>query len=147
VTKPYEERLATAVRRYEQQLQWYEDHADRDQFRFKTFQVLTLFFSALTPVLIAFNGVGPGLEAASSALAAVSAGVVAVFNWRGNWVRFARTAEVLKSEKALFDTRTSPVYSAQLSDEELLEAFMLRIEAAALSETGSWGSELTQKSS
>jgi hypothetical protein len=144
VTQAYEQRLQAALARYDEQVTWYEDHAGRDQLKFKTFQVLTLFFSALTPVLLVFGGLAPGIPAASSAAAAVCAGAIAVFNWRGNWVRFARTAELLKSEKALFDTRTSPAYAPRLADEEVLEAFMSRIEAAALRETGEWGSELTQ---
>lgn len=144
MTKTYEQRLQAAMDRYHDQLKWYEDHSTRDQLNFKAFQVLTLFFSALTPVLIAFDGVPSGIEAASSAAAAVCAGVVAVFNWRGNWVRFARTAELLKSEKAHFDTRTSPAYAPALTDEQVLEAFMTRMESAALRETGDWGAELTQ---
>lgn len=147
MTGDYDERLRAAMERYDEQLTWYEHHASRDQSRFKAFQVLTLFFSALTPVLIACGGVPSGVEAASSAAAAVSAGAVAVFNWRGNWVRFARTAEMLKSEKAHFDTRTSPSYSPDLTDEQVFQAFMVRIEAAALRETGEWGSELTARAS
>jgi len=130
------------MERYTAQLEWYERHSARDQFYFKAFQVLTLFFGALTPVLIAFSGVPSGIVAASSAGAALSAGVGAVFNWRGNWVRFARTAELLKSEKAQFDTRTSEIYAPGLADDLALDAFVTRIEAAALRETGDWGVEL-----
>ena len=97
MTKTYTQRLQAAMDRHEAQLKWYKNHSARDQRRFMTFQVLTLIFASLTPVLIAFGGVPSGIEAASSATAAVSAGVLAVFNWRGNWVRFARTAETLRS--------------------------------------------------
>lgn len=142
MTNPYPQRLQAAMDRYEAQLKWYEDHSTRDQRKFKAFQILTLIFASLTPVLIAFGGVPAGIEAASSAAAAVSAGVLAVFNWRGNWVRFARTAETLKSEKALFDTRTSAAYAPEIPDEQALQNFMIRIESAALSETGDWGMEL-----
>jgi Protein of unknown function (DUF4231) len=142
--RAYEQRLQTAIERYEEQLDWYETHSTRDQNLFKGFQVLTLIFTALTPVLIAAGDVSPGIEAASSAVAAVCAGVLAVFNWRGNWVRFARTAEQLKSEKAYFDTRTSSAYAPTLTDEQALEAFMVRIESAALRETGDWGAELAR---
>jgi uncharacterized protein DUF4231 len=144
VTKPYEQRLQAAMDRYAEQLAWYERHASSDQGKFMVSQVLTLIFAALTPVLISFGGVPAGIEAASSAAAAVSAGILAVFNWRGNWVRFARTAETLKSEKAQFDTRTSTAYAPQLTDEETLAAFMARIEAAVLRETSDWGAELAR---
>jgi hypothetical protein len=142
MTRAYDERLRAAIARYDDQLDWYEEHASRDQARFKAFQVLTVFFSTLAPVLIASGGVPAGIAAASSGAAAVCAGTLAVFNWRGNWVRFARTAEFLKSEKAHFDTRTSPAYATTLTDEQVLEAFMVRIEGAALRETGEWGAEL-----
>lgn len=141
--QPYDARRTAAMTRYAQQLAWYERHADKDQLGFKASQVITLTFAALTPVLIAFGGVPSGIEAACSAAAAVSAGVLAVFNWRSNWVRFARTAELLKSEKARFDTRTSP-YSSDLGDEGVLNMFMTRIEAAALNETNDWGVELAR---
>lgn len=143
MTRTYEARRTAAMTRYAQQLAWYERHANSDQLSFKASQVITLAFAALTPVLIAFGGVPPGIEAACSAAAAVSAGVLAVFNWRSNWIRFARTAELLKSEKARFDTRTSP-YSSDLDDEAVLNMFMTRIEATALNETNDWGAELAR---
>jgi hypothetical protein len=143
VTKSYEQRLQAAMERYEHQLQWYEVHASRDQLQFKAFQILTLVFTALTPVLIAFGGVAPGIEAASSAVAAVCAGTAAVFNWKGNWVRFARTSELLKSERAYFETRTG-TYSLSLADDQALDAFMARIESAAQGETGEWVAEVTR---
>src|SRR5262249_17450332 len=81
------------------------------------------------------------ITAATSGAAAVCTGIVAIFNWRSNWVRFLRTAELLKAERVLFDTRTSPAYAAPVTAEQALQTFVTRIEATAARETGAWGAE------
>lgn len=140
----YDQRLAKAFERFDAQFAWYDKHSDAEQIKFKIGQVLTLVLTAATPVLVAAGGVPDVWQAGTGAAATVSAAAMASFNWRGNWIRFAATAEALKSERAHFETRTSAAYGLTLSDDEVLEAFVTRTEAITAHETGAWGTELSQ---
>lgn len=75
------------------------------------------------------------LDYLTGALAAIAAGLVGVFQWQQNWVRFASTAEALKSELIRFETRTSSAYRPEVTDDVAIDNFVQAVEALVLSET------------
>jgi len=78
-------------------------------------------------------------------LAAIAVGLVGVFQWQQNWVRFASTSEALKSELIRFETRTSPAYRPEVTDDVAIDNFVQAVEALVLSETSGWHTQLLKQ--
>jgi hypothetical protein len=77
-------------------------------------------------------------------MASVVAAIIGLWGWQENWVRFAATAETLKSELVKFDTRTGP-YSSSLNEEMVLDSFVARIESLASNEVAAWSDNQSAK--
>jgi hypothetical protein len=60
-------------------------------------------------------------------------------------VRFASTAEALKSELIKFETRTSPAYRHEVTDDVAIDNFVQAVEALVLSETSGWHTQLLKQ--
>lgn len=132
-------REKAALERCDAQIRWYDQHTRRSQNLSNVFQVATIVLGALTPVLLLWGTALPvALQALPSALAAVAAGVSAIFHWGEDRTRFASTREALKSERFKFLTRTTEAYQATLDDQQALGHFMARIEGLALHELVEW---------
>lgn len=137
-------RRKVAIERCNDQIQWYEKHASRTSFLYRLFQTCAIVFGGLTPILILWGEVPKPIQALPAALAAVSAGLVGIFQWQQDWARFSDTAEALKSELIKYETRTSAEYAAVLENAVALDNFVQRIETLALTETRSWHSQQFQ---
>jgi Protein of unknown function (DUF4231) len=135
-------REAAAEERFHHQLDWYEVHARRNRICWQVFQTATIVLGGLTPVLVLWSNVPKPLQALPAALASISAGLAGVFGWRDDWIRFAHTAEALKTERTLLTTRTGPRYARAIDDDRALENFVEAIEALASSEVSEWRSRL-----
>ena len=109
-------RYQMALKRCAEQIGWYERHAGRARLLYRTFQSAVVVLAGLTPVL-ALGEKGPELvQVLPAALASVFAAIVGLWSWQENWVRFAATAEALKSELVKFQTRTGEAYGASLDE-------------------------------
>ena len=75
----------------------------------------------------------------------VLAAVIGLWNWQKNWVRFAATAEALKSELVKLQTRTGEAYGASLDEETVFNNFVFRIEGLASGELAAWGARQSQR--
>ncbi len=138
-------RRKKAIDRCAQQIEWYEAHGSRESFFYRFFQTCAIVFGGLTPILILWSDVPKPLQALPAALAAIAAGLVGVFQWQQNWVRFASTAEALKSELIRFETRTSPAYRPEVTDDVAIDNFVQAVEALVLSETSGWHTQLLKQ--
>jgi Protein of unknown function (DUF4231) len=96
------------------------------------FQSAAIALAAATPVLILWSSVPKAVQALPAALASIAAGLVRTFRWLQNKTRFAYTAEALKSERILFETRRPPA------------AFVGRIEQITMTEVGEWRADLAR---
>jgi len=140
-------RRQTALDRCDEQIGWYTRYARREWILFIVFQSAAVALAAVTPVLILWSSVPKPLQALPAALASVAAGLVGTFHWLQNKTRFAFTAEALKSERVLFETRTPPRYGPALTADEALSAFVLRIEEISMTEVSEWRADLTRPTS
>jgi hypothetical protein len=140
----FDERRALALARYDQQLNWYEKHSTSAHQYYNLAQALAIILGAVAPVLILIDDVPEALQAAVPACAAIALGLNGLFRWRDNWLRFAHTAEALKSERTKFDTRATDEYALKRSEDEVLAHFVVTIEALAMSETMQWQQLLSE---
>jgi hypothetical protein len=133
-----------ALRRVDEQIEWYETHSARQWWAFTVFQTAAVVLGGLTPVLILWSELPKAVQALPAALAAISAGLVGIFRWPHNKTRYSFTAEALKSERVKFATRTTSRYRHQLSDEQALDNFVARIEDIAMTEVTEWRGEFAR---
>jgi hypothetical protein len=136
--------LQAALARCNEQIDWYTRYARREWILFIIFQSAAITLAAATPVLILWSSLPKPLQALPAALASVAAGLVGTFHWLQNKTRFAYTAEALKSERVLFETRTAPRYGLSLSDDEALAAFVVRVEEISMTEVSEWRADLAR---
>ena len=134
----YADRRQRALERCNSQIRWYEKHKRQSSLLYKLFQVAAVGLSGITPVLILWSGLPEAVKGLPAALGAAAIATTGIFSWRDNWTRFAYTAEVLKSEMLKFETRTSEAYRIDLNEEETLDNFVYRIEAALMEEVSDW---------
>jgi hypothetical protein len=142
--RPFGEREQVALRRCDEQIDWYSRHSARAWLWFAVVQSAAVVLAAMTPVLILWSALPKAVQALPAALAAVAAGLAGTFRWLQDKSRWAYAAEALKSERVRYDTRTPPDYGPDLTDEEALAAFVRRIEAISMAEVSEWRSELTR---
>jgi hypothetical protein len=131
-----------AIKRCQENIDWYEKAKTRHMFAYQFFQVSALVLSGLTPVLILWTGLPELFKALPAALAAIATGLLGIFQWKDSYIRFGYTSEALKSERVKFETRTTKLYGAELDDHEVLNNFITRIENLVMSETSDWRSQL-----
>ena len=128
---------AKALGRYQSQVAFYEKTKRDARVRYYLLQAVVIISSAITPLLIVAS-VDRWIQVAAPTVASISAGLLAAGQFKESWLRRARAVEALKSEFALFDTRSGKNYSAQVPDDKALETFVLRTERICADERGEW---------
>ena len=136
-----------ALKRCAEQIGWYERHAGRSRFLYRTFQSAVVVLAGLTPVLALWEKGSELVQVLPAAIASVAAAVIGLWGWQENWVRFAATAEALKSELVKFQTRTGDAYGTSLDEETVLNNFVARIEGLASGELAAWGARQSERDS
>lgn len=126
-----DERLSGAI-------QWYDKSAGRNKYYFYSGQTIAIVTAAAVPI---FSGFSPGdgdwikwLIAILGGASAVVAGLLSLFNWQQNWVKYRAAAEDLKSHFAQFQAGTG-IYNEPKKAFEILADNCERILAV---ERGSW---------
>jgi hypothetical protein len=131
-------RREKALKRYDDEIQWYERGKRNQRRAFQLFQVCIIVFSGLTPLLILIDGFPKPLQALPAAAAGMLAGILATFRLQDNYTRFAYTLEMLKSEKFRFETRSTKDYGVNVDDQKALERFVHRMEELIINEVADW---------
>jgi len=131
------ERKERAFERYHHLFAWYERSRARSKVLFYLFQALVISLSGVTPILILLTNSKP-LQAIPAAIASVLAGLMSVFRFHDIWVRRATASQALSSERVKFETRSGDQYGNHLDESEVLERFVLRVEAIAADEVSQW---------
>lgn len=128
--------VAPTLARLEDQLKWYEGAAGRSQTWFRLLKFAQLVVAAAIPVAAALG--------ASAAVAGVLGGVIVVlegtqqlFHFQENWLRYRGSAEILRTEKHLYEAHAGP-YAAAAQPLPLLAE---RIEAVFADERTSWAAD------
>ena len=131
-----------ALTQCQQHINWYDKAKDRQRIAYQSFQVAAIVLSGLTPILILWSDLSKVLQALPAALAAIAIGLLGIFQWRANYVRFSYVCEALKSERLKFETRTTADYDMKLDEHEALGNFVTRMEALVMSEVTDWRGQM-----
>lgn len=128
-----------ALERCDELIAWYTREGRRQRLAFQSFQVAASLLSGITPILIlVLPPTLDGWAALPAALASIAVGLLGIFQWKENYIRFAYTGEALKGEKIKFETRTTKDYDVSLDDHQALSYFVARMEALVMSEVTDW---------
>ena len=121
--------------RVDDQLTWYSKKSAANKSWHFRLQLITLVAAALVPVVsLSSSEFGVRVVVAIiGSIAAIAAGVVALFQFRDLWVDYRSTAEQLKYEKFLFLTGSEPYSSA-----ESFSLFVNQVESIIIQENRGW---------
>ena len=131
------DRRKKALERYHSVFGWYDRTRNLSRLGFYVFQTLVILLSGVTPILILATNLKL-LQAIPPALASILAGLAGVYQFNEHWMQRSSTAEALKSELVKFETRTGKDYSDALSEAEVIQNFVLRIEAIQTDAVAQW---------
>jgi hypothetical protein len=109
---------------------------------FIIFQIITLVSSASIPVFSLFSGDmwARSVVAILGSGAAVTTGIVSLFQFREHWLEYRTTAESLKHEKYMFLTKSGPY-----SGDDAFSTLVNHVEALVSEENTMWYQRLKAK--
>lgn len=126
--------------RLNEQIEWYSQKSSTAQKRYKTLQRAEIIIATATPVLgclaLAFEYISIFLTILISALGSTIAGIEAICKmnkYHENWIQYRYISELLKHEKYLFITKTSPY-----DDNAAFSLLVQRVERTISSENVNW---------
>jgi hypothetical protein len=124
--------------RYKDQMSYYSKAAGKNQRKYKQVQWVLIIFSALTPILAAFDGKWVSLQipvVLISAIVAVLTAGLKTFQYQEMWVNYRATNELLKPEIYYYNFAVGP-YAGEGIDKETL--FVSRVETILDKEHINW---------
>ncbi len=123
--------------RLDHQIEWYGRKAGRNQWWYRRLRVLEIAAAASIPFLAGLVTAeeDPAVLAVGilGIVVAVVAGVLGLFQFQENWVKYRSTAETLKHERFLFLTRTTPY-----GGEDPFHLLVKRVEGLTSEEHTKW---------
>lgn len=125
--------------RVDDQIKWYDEKSMQMQKKYKILKGVTIFFSAIIPIISLTNIEYFNTNIVVSILAAIiaiSEGMISLSSYGDNWTRYRSICETLKSEKYMF-LNQSGVYS---EEEDNFSFFVERIETIISQENINWAS-------
>jgi hypothetical protein len=124
--------------RYKEQLAYYSRVSAKNQKRYKQFQWILIIFSAITPILAAFDGTWIDMQVpvvVISALVAILTAGLKTFQYQEMWISYRNTIELLKPEIYYYNFSVGP-YAEEGIDKETL--FVSRVEMILDKEHINW---------
>lgn len=97
--------------RLNEQIDWYNEKSFLNQKWFKRLRLLEIVLATIIPFIAGIGNVIPYhsiIIGALGVIIAISAGLSALYKYHENWLEYRTTAETLKHEKYLFQTKCSP---------------------------------------
>ncbi len=105
-------------------------------------QHVALILTAITPVLLLIPwDYVKILAAVTSAGAAIATGLLAIYGWRENYIRYGYLWHALQTEKYRYLTHTTKYYPDS-DEEKAAQNFAKRIEQLVMAEVTDWRAEM-----
>jgi hypothetical protein len=123
--------------RVKDQIKWYSDKSGSNQKFFKFFKITEIICAVSIPFLASYiSAFWTGLI---GAIVAVIAGILSIYKFQDNWVKYRTTSETLKHHLNLFQTKVEPY-----NDENRFSKFVHNIEGMISKENSEWQSYTVQ---
>ena len=122
--------------RLDNQKDWYARNSQKNQRWHKLLQVIQILSAASIPFLVTVITQQYALNITTGALGvliAVITGITALYKFDEKWIKYRTTAESLKHEKFLYETRVEPYDGA-----DSFPLLVQRVEALISQENSDW---------
>lgn len=126
------------VSRVDDQINWYDKKSASCQKKYKTTQTIEIILAASIPLLSAYSKdciIIAILVGLLGAAIAVIESLTKLYKWHENWIEYRTTCELLRYQKYLFETKSTPYNTEPESIENL---FVRNIENIISSENNKW---------
>jgi len=123
-------------KRLQDQINWYSTKSLWNQKWFKRLKVLEIVCAAIIPFIAGMGSIVPYYQFVIGFLGviiAVSSGISSIYKFHENWIEYRTTAETLKHELYLFQTKSQP-YDKENAFQELVQ----RVESLISKEHTQW---------
>ncbi len=124
--------------RVDDQIEWYDKKSVSCQKKYKCLQVIEIVLAALIPLLSAYasNCIAISIIVGifGSTIAIIES-IVKLYKYHENWIEYRSTCELLRYQKYLYSTHSSPY---NISDETIENLFVRNIENIISSENNKW---------
>lgn len=123
--------------RIDNQFDWYDKKSTSYQKRYKVLKVIEILASVMIPFLSGYmdngiEGIGILIGILGIVIAAIE-GLLYVYNYQENWLKYRKAAEFLKREKLLYLTASGPY-----KKNKTLNTLVVRIENYTEHENQEW---------
>lgn len=126
--------------RVDDQISWYDEKSKHCQKIYKICQTIEIILAALIPLLSGYTRdyfYIPLLIGIFGAFIAIIESITKLFKWHENWIEYRSTCELLRYQKHLFLTKSSPYNTEQETVENI---FVRNVENIISSENNKWKS-------
>lgn len=129
--------------RYEEQINWYDKKAGKNQKAYKILQWGVIVLAAITPVLVAIESTSllRFIAVISSFLVAAGTTILKAFKYQENWINYRTTCETLRKEIYYFNAGIDEYKNS----DEPRRLFVKRVENLISRENTLWLAELKKE--
>lgn len=124
--------------RVDDQINWYDKKSASCQRKYQLTQTIEIVLAALIPLLSAYSKdcvlVAIIVGALGAAIAIIES-LTKLYKWHENWIEYRTTCELLRYQKHLFVTKSSPY---NIEPESIENIFVRNIENIISSENNKW---------
>lgn len=124
--------------RVDTQIDWYDKKSQECQRKYKRYQVIEIIIASLIPLLSGFATdykIIAFIIGICGSVIAIIESITKLNKYHENWVEYRATCELLRYQKNLFITQSSPY---NLSEETVENLFVKNIENIISSENNKW---------
>jgi hypothetical protein len=119
--------------RIENEITWYSQKSQSNQYWFKHLKVIEIICAALIPISAGLN-LSSYITGGLGAVIVIFEGIQGLYQFQQNWTTYRSTAEALKHEKYLWLAKAGPYSNVKNPDPLLAE----RVESLISRENAKW---------
>ena len=134
-------------KRLDPQINWYDKKSMEAQKAYKIFQITEIVLASIIPLLTGYSNVHfsiPIIVGIFGAVIAIIESLTKLYKFHENWIQYRSTCELLKYQKYLYLTNSSP-YNEE--EETKGNIFIRNVESIISSENNQWKTINSEKSS
>jgi hypothetical protein len=124
--------------RLEEQIEWYDQKSMHAQKCYKISQLIEIVLASSIPLLAGYSKYNfwiPVIVGILGALIAIIESITKLYKFHENWIQYRSTCELLKYQKYLYITKSSPY---NIEEESVDNIFIKNVENIISAENGQW---------
>ena len=132
--------------RFQQQLDWMSAKSEKNQVKYRTLRVMTLFCAISVPFLTGYvSDERWYLKVVIGTLGVViafSEGLLSLYKYHDNWLTYRNSVNALNREKVMYDTQSGVYY--KVSPDDAFRTFVNNVENILANENSLWSANMKE---